>query len=352
MTKITVQNISKICSNKLSEKMPGANASSRLQKELDYIEKNEAYAEVFAVASELVSYSRELGYYTGFHGCIGSSLIAFLLGITEIDPLKYNLPVEVFMGIHNDKPLDIELMFDIQFLPMAKRYVQENHPNIAIIDRGERPTWLVFQGDATKCNTNKFDRKNAVKLSFWGSQYYTALKELSDMTGIEIFRIPFDDKQTTEVLKNADIRYADEEPNEPELWRRSVTQIVNPKTFEELVQTAGWVHSTYRCAPKDIPNMPAFRDDVFLDMLRSGIDRATAYNIMEFVRKGKGLTEAYTSLLSDAGISEHYIDSLNQVQYLFPKAHCIALAMMEYRAAWFEAHYPEEFRKVMKRIRN
>lgn len=349
MTKITAQNISKICGDKLSEKMPDAYASSRLQKELDYIEKNEAYAEVFAIASELVSYSRELGYYTGFHGCIGSSLIAFLLGITEIDPLKYNLPVEVFMGIHNDKPLDIELMFDMQFLPMAKRYVQENHPNIAIIDRGNHPTWLIFQGNATSLNIDKFDRKNTVKLSFWGSQYYTVLKELSDMTGVDIFSIPFDDKQTIELLKTADIELDDEEPDELKLWHRSITKMVNPKTFEELVQTAGWVHSSYRCAQKDIPNMPAFRDDVFLDLLHSGIDSVNAYEIMECVRKGKGLTKEYISVLSNAGISEQYIDSLNQVQYLFPKAHCIALTMTEYRVAWLKAHYPEEFHKIMKR---
>lgn len=349
MNKITVQNISKLCISKLYEKMPDANASNRLQKELDYISKNKAYAEVFTVASKLVSYSRELGYYTGFHGCIGSSLLAFLLGITEIDPLKYNLPIEVLMGIHKNKPLDIEMMFDAQFIPMAKRYVQKNYPNIAIIDRGNLPYWLVFQGDATNQNTDKFDQKNVIKLSFWGNPYYTALKELSDTTGVDIFGIPFDDKQTIEVLKTADIGYADGE------WgfkRRDITQIVKPKTFEDFVQISGWVHGTYRCAPKDIPNVPAFRDDVFSDLLRSGIDSVTAYEIMKCVQKGKVRTDEYISVLSNAGIPNQYIDNLKQVRYLFPKAHCIALTMTEYRIALFKAHYPGEFQKVMEIVQN
>lgn len=341
MTKITVQNISKICRSRLSEMTSDADASDRLQKELDYISKNEAYAEVFAVASGLVSYSRLLGYYTGFHGCIGSSLVAFLLGITEIDPLKYNLPVEVFMGIHNDKSLDIELMFYENFIPKAKMYIRENYPNIAIIDRGKSPVWLVFRGNATSRDTDKSNSKSVIKLAIVGNSYYTnAFKELSDKTGVDIFGIPFDDKQTMEILKIAD----DE--------RNDIIQIIKPKTFEDFVQISGWVHSTYRCAHKDIPKMPAFRDDVFLYLLRSGIDSVTAYEIMECVRKGRGLTEEYTSVLLNAGISNQYIDNLKQVQYLFPKAHCIALTMTEYRISWFKAHYPDEFHKVMKMLQN
>lgn len=356
MSEKTLQDISKICNDKLSEKTSYANASNRLQQELDYIAKDEVYAEVFAVASELVSYSRELGYYTGLCGCLGSSLVAFLLGITEINPLKYNLPVEVFMGTHNE-PLDIDLMFDVNFIPILIQYVRENYPNIAIIDRGEvRPTWLVFRGDATNWNTYEFDRRNVIKLAFSGNSYYTALKELSDMTGVDIFSISFDDKQTIELLKTDGIGYDDKEPDEPELWRRSFTRMVNPKTFEELVQTAGWDSGTYTCEQKDIPSMPAFREDVFLYLLHSGIDGVTAYEIMECVRKGHGLVEKYVpkyiSAMTNAGIPKQYIDKLNQVRYLFPKAHCIALTMTEYRIAWFKAHYPDEFHKVMKMIQN
>ena len=94
--------------------------------------------------------------------------------------------------------------------------------------------------------------------------------------------------------------------------------------------------------------MPAFRDDVFLDLLRMGIDSITAYEIMECVRKGQSLTDEHISVLSNAGISNQYIDKLKEVRYLFPKAHCIALTMTEYRIAWFKAHYPDEFHKVVK----
>lgn len=374
MNKITVQNISKICSSKLSEKALNVNVNNRLQKELDYIAKNEVYAEVFTIASELVSYSRELGYYIGFDGDIGSSLAAFLLGITEIDPLKYNLPVEFFTGIHNDKPLSIVPMVDARFIPMAKWYVQENYPNIEIMNREDiylnrgiidleyfmkfpenlcradfQDFCLVWKA-ATKRNIDLFcdlpDQKNVIKLSFQADPYYTALKELSDITGIDLFDIPFDDKQTIEVLKTADVGY-----KRRDFKHRDIIQIVNPKTFEDFVQISGWLDSNYWHSQKDVSKMPAFRDDVFLDLLHGGIDSVTAYEIMEYVDR-TGLTDKHISVLSNAGISKQYIDSLNKVHSLSSKAHCIYLTMTEYRIAWFKAHYPNEFQKVMEIIQN
>lgn len=355
MANIAMQNISKICKNKLLEKAADVAAYNRLQTELDYIAQNEEYAEAFIAASELISYSRELGYYTGFHGCIGSSLVAFLLGITEIDPIKYNLPFEVLAGIHNDKKPDIELLFDVQFLSPAKRYVQENYPNAVIFERGDRPAWLVFQGDITnigkdtakpsKWNTDDVDPRNVIKVGFYGIQDYAALKELSDMTGVDLFGIPMDDKQTLNVLKTSNMIELVEFDRDS---LRSILQIAEPKTFEDFVQVSGWWHSTYRCMQDRILEMPAFRDDVLLYLLQNGIDKITAYEIMERVRRGKGLTDEYRSILLQAGISKQYIENLNQVQYLFPKAHCICSTMTAYRAAWFEAHYPDEFQKVMK----
>ena len=355
MMKIPVQNLSKICSDKLAEKTSDVNAKIRLQQELDYIAKNEVYAEVLAVTSELVSYSRELGYYSRFMGSLGSSLIAFLLGITEIDPLKYNLPAEVFMRVHDNKPLHIEMIFDKDFIPILKQYVRENYPHLVILDRCRtRRDWLVFSGDVTNWNTYGFDTDSIVYLGFHGvSNFNTSLKELSELTGVDTFSIPFDDEQAIEVMKTFGIGDDDKEPDKDELWRRSITRMVNPKTFDEFVQTDGWIHSTYTCEQKDIPNMPAFREDVFLYLLHSGIDRVTACGIMERAGKWYALTEKhvpeYISAMLNAGISKQYIDNLNQIRYLWTKAHSICGAMPQYRRAWFKAHYPEEFREVMSR---
>lgn len=57
-----------------------------LDWELDAIEKN-GYSSLYMIAEQLVKRSRRVGYPVGSRGCIASSFAAFLLGITEINPL-------------------------------------------------------------------------------------------------------------------------------------------------------------------------------------------------------------------------------------------------------------------------
>ena len=83
-----------------------------------------------------------------------------------------------------------------------------------------------------------------------------------------------------------------------------------------------------------------------------GIDRKTAYKIMEDVWKGRGLANEYESLMKAAGVPGWYIDSCNKIAYLFPKAHAVAYTTMAFRIAWFKAHYPDAFYEVYMDVKD
>ena len=88
----------------------------RLNIELNSIIENELDM-IYIITSKLVEKSQEYGYLTGFRGCIGSSLVAYLLGITECNPLSkkfggFNIPFETFVGVNFNKVLDINLNID------------------------------------------------------------------------------------------------------------------------------------------------------------------------------------------------------------------------------------------------
>lgn len=57
-----------------------------MEKELNNIINN-GYAVIFLISTEMVKESLRFGYPIGSRGSVGSSLIAFLLGITEVNPL-------------------------------------------------------------------------------------------------------------------------------------------------------------------------------------------------------------------------------------------------------------------------
>ncbi len=137
----------------------------RIEKELRSI-IGYGYATLYSIATKLVAKSLSDGYVVGSRGSVGSSLVAFMTGITEVNALPphyrcpkchkgffdipkgytigvdlpdrpcpvcgtnldkdgYDIPFEVFLGFKGDKVPDIDLNFSGEYQPVAHNYVKE-----------------------------------------------------------------------------------------------------------------------------------------------------------------------------------------------------------------------------------
>ena len=214
-----------------------------------------------------------------------------------------------------------------------------------------------------------------LKLDLLGHDVPNIIKNLEDLTNTKIEDIPFDDEKvlslfsSTEALgvNKDDLKYGVGTIAIPEFgtnFVRGMLKDTKPKTFSDLVRISGLSHGTNvwnSNAEKLVNemNVPmseviSTRDDIMNQLIDAGMDKSTAFKIMEFVRKGKPLIQKkvvdnetiivnYEDEIKKYPLPEWYLDSCHKISYLFPKAHAAAYVMMSYRLAWYKVYYPAAF---------
>ncbi|NLF78550.1 MAG: error-prone DNA polymerase [Chloroflexi bacterium] len=102
----------RLCAAALRERYPGAPAAAerRLETELGVIERA-GLANYFLIVWDIVRFAREHGIRCQGRGSAANSLVAYLLGITPIDPLAHNLVFERFLSDERRIAPDIDIDF-------------------------------------------------------------------------------------------------------------------------------------------------------------------------------------------------------------------------------------------------
>ena len=449
----------------------------RVEKELNAIINN-GFAVLYLTAQKLVKKSVDAGYLVGSRGSVGSSIVAYLMGITEVNGLyphyrcpkckhtefmneegsgvdypdkncpecgtKYikdghAIPFEVFMGFDGDKVPDIDLNFSGEYqgeihkyteelfgsenvfragtistlaeknaFGYVKKYLEAIEDTTEIKERraevmrmakgcegarkttGQHPGGMVViprnksiydfcpvQRPANDMKSNSlithFDYhvmdEQLVKLDILGHDDPTMLKNLGDLTGIDIYKLPLDDKNVLSLFSGTEVLgVAPEEigcplgtSGIPEFGTTFVKQMLidtRPKTFAELVRISGLSHGTdvwlnnaqdyVREGTATLSEIISVRDDIMNRLIDDGLDKSLAFSIMEFVRKGQPTKnpekwKEYSALMKEKGVKQWYIDSCEKIKYMFPKAHATAYVIMGVRIAYFKVYYPLEF---------
>jgi len=94
----------------------------RLTYELDVITKTQ-YPNYFLVVWDIAEFARKNQIIFGVRGSAASSLVLYCLGVTDIDPLEYELVFERFLNIERKEMPDIDLDFQDDRRDEAIRYL-------------------------------------------------------------------------------------------------------------------------------------------------------------------------------------------------------------------------------------
>ncbi|OGG26806.1 DNA polymerase III subunit alpha [Candidatus Gottesmanbacteria bacterium RIFCSPLOWO2_01_FULL_39_12b] len=113
--------------NRFSQVTP--NLGNRLNYELEIISQK-GYSTYFLIVSDFVNWAKEKGIAVGpGRGSAAGSLVAYSLGITDLDPIKHLLPFERFLNPDRPSPPDIDLDFADDRRDEVIAYVTEKYGN-------------------------------------------------------------------------------------------------------------------------------------------------------------------------------------------------------------------------------
>ncbi|UYQ94696.1 DNA polymerase III subunit alpha [Chitinophaga horti] len=104
-----------------------AEIEERLNFELNVIE-NMGFAGYFLIVSDFIKAGRDLGVFIGpGRGSAAGSAVAYCIGITNIDPIKYNLLFERFLNPERKSMPDIDTDFDDEGRQKVIDYVVDKY---------------------------------------------------------------------------------------------------------------------------------------------------------------------------------------------------------------------------------
>ncbi len=212
-----------------------------------------------------------------------------------------------------------------------------------------------------------------VKVDMLGHDDPTMLKDLQDLTGIPPREVPLNDPEIFRQVmglfagpecmgvKKEDTGIATGTLGIPEFGTNFVRQMLvdtKPTSMEELIRISGLSHGTdvwlgnaqdlVKNNVVPLSKCLCTRDDIMNQLIEYGVDFKTAFDTMEFVRKGKaakgdGLKPNMLEAMQENNVPQWFIDSCNKIQYMFPKAHAVAYVTYALRIAYFKLFYPAEY---------
>lgn len=95
-------------------------AKARVGKELELI-KSQAFEAYYLITLDIIEFGKSQGFFHIGRGSGANSIVAYCLGITDVDPIELDLYFERFINEHRSSPPD----FDIDFSWDERRTIQE-----------------------------------------------------------------------------------------------------------------------------------------------------------------------------------------------------------------------------------
>lgn len=120
-------------------KKPGKEIMKRIKLELDLI-RDKGFMSYFLINWDICSYARSQNYFYVGRGSGANSIIAYLLRITDVDPIELDLYFERFINLYRQNPPDFDIDFSWTDRQDVTDYIFKRFPHVCLL-----ATYSTFQ---------------------------------------------------------------------------------------------------------------------------------------------------------------------------------------------------------------
>ncbi len=172
----------------------GKRVFTRLEKELEIIREKQ-FVSYFLINWKILKYARSKGYYYVGRGSGANSLVAYLLRITDVDPIELDLYFERFINLYRTNPPDFDIDFSWRDRDDIIRFIFNRFKHTALIAvyntfkfrASVREIGKVFglpKEEIDKLSSRQFAEKDLDRLSHLVLVYSKLIKGFPNYLGI------------------------------------------------------------------------------------------------------------------------------------------------------------------------
>lgn len=351
-----------VCSRAIDQKMDQNQrtaAEERLQQEMD-IAREEGLACLFLDLKKFIeNYGIQTWEIFGRDCWTGSSLTAFLLGISEMNPLLLHIPV-TFLNI------DVE-----EIIKTRHSVVEFNIPYhyVKLLDLDEDIHKWGFMPSA---RSSGYDSYAPIRVRFTCgmkqnidlSTNLEKIYRMAKMTGMRPDRIDADEQEVLTEMKDIIRKEAEDylrkgEDGHPveEYCDPMILEAYKPRDIYQFGKLISLVYNKplwktnlpIRNSGGELKDLITCRDDIYDICKNYGIDSQRSYLIAHDTafglwRRGKfQKREEYEKMMRLSGMPEYYVQAIEGSFNLFSRSRNTKIALNQYRLAWYKVHYKDVY---------
>lgn len=193
--------VRKICIAALANYKPAARKSKQYEERLNYefdIINDLGMAGYFMLVRNYVEWCNDKGVCIEARGSANGSLVCFLLGITQVDPIKWGLLFDRFLSRDRIKPPDVDMDIEDVSRDRLVGYLQRNFDTmrigtwskLGVREDGKGSVLVSYKSYLTRGVTDKDERQKIYAtiqtiddVKRYNKADYQGLKRLGDMGG-------------------------------------------------------------------------------------------------------------------------------------------------------------------------